>query len=390
MKRAFYFVVTLSALPLACQTSDSVSPSTQSSVSPSPMDGASNDNANLLLGTPTPAPLFTQTPSSLDDFQDSKRPGDPSRERSAPSPGSSTKSIKPISWSNSEPEPASKSGGERGVEVAAGTTTRDDVAVPALNQISVAPRSLDVDGVEELFIENMDELRSVLRRVDRGETLDSFDLLRKADAEKRLISLFFLRHERNLKEFRELVDSLSQDSSGILALEILKAAFYQELGLDDLRDQALEESTKHIHGRKTTSPGNFDVVNLTFASNISGYRNIICIDPPVFRSGQETLLYGEFENFMNAEVVGNTQAERYRRSFTAHATLRDADGKVRDRHSFLTAGQFVEKENNPSHFWSNFRIPAILRPGAYTLEVLAVDLEAQVLATATLDFKVEL
>jgi hypothetical protein len=56
----------------------------------------------------------------------------------------------------------------------------------------------------------------------------------------------------------------------------------------------------------------------------------------------------------------------------------------------LTAGQFVENENNPSHFWSNFRIPAILRPGAYTLEVLAVDLEAQVLATATLDFKVEL
>lgn len=389
MNRTFQLVVLMSLLPLACQSSDSVPLTPSPEYLPASTAGANAEFAQDILNAPAPAPLFTQLPTTPEHATPSSPPVHPSRSLSPTVVTPQAGRAEAISWSSSQLDSARSSDLATGLEAVASTTTSEST-VPAIDRAPEPREYEDFDGVEELFIENMAELRSVLRRLDQGETLDNFDMLRKADAEKRLIALFLLRHERNLKEFRELVDSLSRDSSGILALEILKAAFYQELGLDSLRDQALEESTTHIHDRKLVRPGNFQIVNMAFASNIGGFRNIIRVDPAVFRSGQETLLYGEFENFMNTEVVGNTAAQRYRRSFTAHATLRDTNGKLQTRHALLTADQFVADEADPSHFWSNFRVPSNLRPGTYTLEVLAVDLESQVLATSTLEFTVKL
>lgn len=245
--------------------------------------------------------------------------------------------------------------------------------------------TLPADALEE-DLARLAELRDTVRK---GERLDHFDRLQLAKVEKRLIGHYLLGDHTDLERFESLIESLSRIDSTILSRELLKAAFFQELGMTDLRDEALRALPAVRTSSATT--GKFAIRDLSFARRYEGYGAYERQDPDALSPGMTTIIYGEFVGFDNVEVERGG-ARGYRRSFSAFLSLFDADGVLVQRAPLLVAGsgnasEVVDDRRKPVNFWKYYRIPEDLGPGRYRVEVLAVDVESGATATARLEFR---
>lgn len=236
------------------------------------------------------------------------------------------------------------------------------------------------------------ELVELVRRIERGQTLGDADSLRLIELKKRLISRLFQGDRQDLGFFSTLVDALEVGGRSTLSLDLLEAAFFEELGLTSRRDEKLEALGRRW--RAAIGEDGFRIVRYAAVSHYSGYRKVTRLETPVRLSpGGSLALYGEMENFRNTPV-GTAGSRRYRRAFSAHLCLRERDGDALHRTPFLTAGtpgseELAGKPDQPVHFYGQYRVPTGVRPGVHDLELVVTDLEGETRAEASIELIVE-
>ncbi len=252
-----------------------------------------------------------------------------------------------------------------------------------LNTRPTRIRGTESDPLEDIFRGCLERYRAANSR----PTEDDYAVVERGELEAKLIALFFLRDQRNLEEYRDLIRSHREGDSAPVELDLLRAALYQKIGQPDLRDRALSRlRTSVLAGEKE-----FRLAQAAFAREIRGYRNFTRIETAKFTAGEEILLYGEFEGFKNSPAAQAGSAAGHRRSFAAQIVLKGQDGEEIDRRDLLRAGQAVEvvvDPEKPVHFWGRYPVPRDARPGEYLLDIEASDLEGRQKAHARLPLTV--
>jgi hypothetical protein len=254
-----------------------------------------------------------------------------------------------------------------------------DAAFPSA--AAVKPGASPDDAIEDLFRSYVERLRAA----DAAPAGDVFSAIERADIESKLLALFFIRDRMKIEDYADLIRSFRDDGPMHIEVEILKAALFQRVGRTDLRDRALARISRFT----VQGGGGLKMTGLSFAKEILGYRRYTPAVPAEFSPGQELLIYGELEGFVNAPA-GDGSAS-FRRSFAAELVLRDAAGAEADRRELLRAGhavEVVEDAAKPVHFWGRYPLPARLQPGSYRLEIEARDVEGGTRGMAQLAFTI--
>jgi hypothetical protein len=305
--------------------------------------------------------------------------------RTNPGGASLPASTSPVSTSWKEPEGKPES-------------VRDDAIRPAGPEPAAKPPAArETEGLattrtagreknrlEELF----EEYRKRFEDGPAADPDDPYVAIERADIEAKLIALFFLRDERKLEDYRELIRAFRDEKATSVELEYLRAALYQRLGQADMRDKAIERAARGT----SSAAGGLKVAGLTFAREIRGYRSYVPVSSADFAAGEEVLLYGEIEGFRSTSVPRPNAGPGMRRSFAAELVLHDQAGEEADRRVLLKAGaaiEVVDDASKPVHFWGRYALPAHLAPGSYRLEVEVRDLEGQKRTKAAIPLKVK-
>ncbi len=345
---------------------------------------------------PTPAEL-SRGPSPL--FDDEVRPGspaglegpkvlDPAGRKEGPPAARLDPPPPPLVKKSAAaaPPPAPEGAGEARL-AAASARPGDSSPQPSIRTFArEAPEKpaepVPGDSLEETF----QTLRQKFTAAASRTATDEYAAIERSDLETKLIALFFIRDQKKIEEYRDLIRSFREEGPVNVELELLKAALYQKVGQTDLRDRAMERV------RETTaiSGGSLRLVGLAFAREIRGYRTFTPLAAAEFAAGGEALLYGEIEGYRSTPLASGPRA-KHRRSFAAELVLRDGAGAEVDRRELLRAGQAVEVVEDPAkpvHFWGRYPLPAQLAPGPYRIEIEVQDIEGQRRAKGKLLLKI--
>ncbi len=265
---------------------------------------------------------------------------------------------------------------------------RPDSPIARVTSTPAVERASPGECLDDLVIDLLEELGEISGKTTGNGDPGEFARIRRAELEKRLIALFLASEHPRLEQYRELLESLNAEASPVLTLEILKAAFYQELGLVERRDRVLAE----IGTTRVQVDRSFRVKSWNVASRSRRSGRGDGSARPVLRAGEEIDVSGELENFESTTVTAfGGISRKYRRSFSASISLLGLDGALVERSPILLPGKATELTEAPDpsvRFWGRFRLPNTLPAGPYMLELVVVDLEGKAVTAAHREIEV--
>ncbi len=248
-------------------------------------------------------------------------------------------------------------------------------------------------SLEDQYLRDQSELLILRKKIEGGTPISSAEKLQFANLKKRMISRLFIGGKEDLSYLSTLMETLELNQDATLSMDLLQAAFYEELGLSSKRDAILSRLPKKWH--QVIQPDGFKVENFSVVSHYSGYQQVTKLALPLkFGAGDLISLYGEFSHFNNTPLSGSYgKGQRYRRAFSAYLCLKQQDGDFIHRSQFLNPGTSGSEEisnsrEKPVHFYGQYRLPTQLPPGRYHLELKAFDLEGEQETQSVISFSV--
>jgi hypothetical protein len=129
--------------------------------------------------------------------------------------------------------------------------------------------------------------------------------------------------------------------------------------------------------------GALDVRNLAFCTAIQSFGAVERFAKNEFQPGEEVLLYAEIENF----ATESTKAG-HRTAFKARYDVLDGPRRVHDQ-ELPPAEETCERQRRDFFVSYRLRLPTILKPGEYTLQLTIDDTLGQKTATRSIGFRIK-
>jgi hypothetical protein len=315
--------------------------------------------------TPDPKPLLTQQPSPA--FDPIGEPGG--------RPETGEIAIRPVVGSTeafpafSPPAEESRSGSaDLGERLALRRTERQrrsgEASTGALSP-SIRTSSVGRETPADLRDRREQLLEDLSRYATRSESdLGDGERLAKHRIQMQLMALHFLAPD-DPRQLEPLIDSLDDPVRPSRAHSLLRASFYESVGLERESAAVLAEVGGE-RGLERATPGR------------AGFR----VAPPVLCSRIE--LYAEVFGMTNGAI-----GSRFRQSLLVVSTLIDRDGREHDLGSHRASGDPSEEEVLDSFLNVNLSIPRQIALGAGTLQLTVTDLISGDVSKQQLDLQIE-
>ncbi len=157
------------------------------------------------------------------------------------------------------------------------------------------------------------------------------------------------------------------------------------------RGPATEAPVAGSDAARAPREGEFALLSVTIASEISGPGDYVPIRSKTFRPGQTVYLYGELTGF-EERFDSDADASLYTRSFSGSLSLLDPRRRTVDTLTFLTRDEDTSSSPGSQelvNFWARYRFPADLRDGTHEVHLIAHDLVGQQVARAILEVTID-
>jgi hypothetical protein len=143
------------------------------------------------------------------------------------------------------------------------------------------------------------------------------------------------------------------------------------LGLGSAGGNSRQEAIEALASAsdRLSGPARMEARHLTFCKRIRGYGSVDPLDSPTFRAGQSVLLYSEVENFVSEPIAGGG----FRSRLSSELELLDGQQQVVWRQEFSAVDDRSSVPRRDYFLSHNFRLPAQLRPGDYSLRLTLRD-----------------
>ena len=232
------------------------------------------------------------------------------------------------------------------------------------------------DRVVELLLE-------LTRFRDRNEArLADGERLAKHKLVSQLINLHFLLPGRETGHLPVLLEALQEPHGPGTSYTLLRAAFYHDVGLEELRDRALSSLPSEDPARDRR----LVVENLTLCQRVGGYRNYTPYPGAAFKMDQQVWIYAELLN-LRSEPSGGM----WRQGARVKAELFDERGDSVDVRS-LTQPSAEWRETYTrlpqNYICCDYRFPIRREPGKYRLVVTVTDLGTDTSARQELSLEI--
>lgn len=221
---------------------------------------------------------------------------------------------------------------------------------------------------EDRLARLLSELRRFRGRAEEG--LADGERLAKHRIASQLIGIHFTRARGSVDHIEPLLDAIADPHYAGTSYLLLRAAFYHDVGREDLRDRALA----------TLRPGSgsrprLRVENLQTCSRIGGFRDYTALPSKTFLKDQQIWIYAELLD-LTSERVGDMWRHGVRITADLHPL---AGGPAVDRR-LLTSNEGVwedaEAPPTENHICCSYRFPMRIASGDYRLVVTVHDLNA--------------
>ncbi len=335
--------------------------------------------------TPDPKPLLTQQPSPA--FDPIGEPGG--------RPETGEIAIRPVVGSTevfpafSPPAEESRSGSaDLGERLALRRTERQrrsgEASTGALSP-SIRTSSVGRETPADLRDRREQLLEDLSRYATRSESdLGDGERLAKHRIQMQLMALHFLAPD-DPRQLEPLIDSLDDPVRPSRAHSLLRASFYESVGLERESAAVLAEVGGE-RGLERATPGRagFRVAPPVLCSRIDGLASFEEDTRGTYRPGSRLQLYAEVFGMTNGAI-----GSRFRQSLLVVSTLIDRDGREHDLGSHRASGDPSEEEVLDSFLNVNLSIPRQIALGAGTLQLTVTDLISGDVSKQQLDLQIE-
>ena len=198
------------------------------------------------------------------------------------------------------------------------------------------------------------------------------------------MGLYFLQGNRAIEDLEPLLESLKDSKARDFTHILLKSAFYHDLALEELSQQALEQVRRVSNQREPLIIDSLVILTEPPSANAPIRPRP---DGP-FRRNEELTLYMEVLNLL-PEKIGSEN--RY--VIRAEIDLYDREKQRSVDHRVLSkpdGDEYRCLQGKKTHFlWKRYRLPMTLKSGDYRLVVEVEDMNSNDVASEALDLELK-
>lgn len=247
-------------------------------------------------------------------------------------------------------------------------------ALPTEPVLSYEPETL-----QHLIQQLVDEWEP-LRTQDESQLSDAQRLTKQA-IEKRLLGLYFFTG-RDFEYLPRLLESVKNPRYPGDVHTLLRAALYDDVGSEELRDQALELL------QRPAQVAQFGLAALELCKRVNDDGTFVRHEQYSFRANDSLRIYGELEN-----LSAISTPEGWLSKVQLTVILTDMDGSQKDRRRLGREGVLKDlspRQRDHNFFAQIYQLPTMIKPGSYRLIVVATDLQRPTQAISQRDLTIEI